>query len=407
MAMPNMKDMRVASSSSGKGEGSNGRQTWWNGVTRGDYTVIRSAWLDAGLEEKLLPEPMDAEVALRAALRSVGQTKAKVVKRPNKQGWVLVDLKQFDGRDLPVANNRIIARLVGEEMVLTDENGRPSTDTDCERIVGEFRSLRRELTSQQISAWLTELVEGVNGVRLRDGGGLYWVPKSQCDRWLKFCGAIADGTGARFCNWRTYGTDEEIRADVAAALEAEGEAIGKRMMDEFRAVAEGLEKLGPDGMETRRAIIGAYLEKLMVYKAEVCDPTTRTMALISRLNTNMATMMRFADGVAAGRNMAAPVLLELDETVAKPKTAAEVEAELAEDAGVKRFAGLEIDAAEDLAEVSGEIETPAAIAPPVPVAPPAPTPVQRRRFAPPTPAKPAVVEEPDAATARFGLIELD
>lgn len=178
-------------------------------------------------------------------------------------------------------------------------------------------------------------------------------------------------------------------------------------MDEFRAVAEGLEKLGPDGMETRRAIIGAYLEKLMVYKAEVCDPTTRTMALISRLNTNMATMMRFADGVAAGRNMAAPVLLELDETVAKPKTAAEVEAELAEDAGVKRFAGLEIDAAEDLAEVSGEIETPAAIAPPVPVAPPAPTPVQRRRFAPPTPAKPAVVEEPDAATARFGLIELD
>lgn len=95
----NIGEMKIAATG---GAGSNGVTSFWNDIERAEFPRVRAAWIHAGLDEKLLPAPPDPEPALRAALKVCGQAKAKVVKRPGKgQGFVLVDLKRFDERNLP------------------------------------------------------------------------------------------------------------------------------------------------------------------------------------------------------------------------------------------------------------------------------------------------------------------
>lgn len=379
------------------GTGSNGVTSFWNDIERAQFPQVRAAWIHAGLDEKLLPAPPEPEPALRAALKVCGQAKAKVVKRPGKgQGFVLVDLKRFDDRNLPMANNRIVARVVGEDLILTTEGGAPSTDSDCERIRGEYAAIRREISRAQLSAWLTGLVESCEGIRLRDGGGLYWVKKSRVAEWSRYCEAIQDGTGARISRWPTYGSDDQVIADIIASFE---EKVATRVATWHAEMAKSLsgeEVLGPEALENRAAAMGALLGEIAGFADEVGRPSARTIKVLSTAQRNLTEIMRYAEGKNAGRDMSAPVLLELDETVVKPKTAVEIAEEQAQDRGMARMSFI-------AAEVAEEIAAPPA---PAPIAPPAKVeevkPVAKPfRYTPPT------VVENDAQANRFGLIELD
>lgn len=297
-----------------------------------------------------------------------------------------------------MANNRIIARVIGEEIFLTDERDLPSTDTDCERIRGEYAAIRREISKAQVSAWLTGLIEDCEGIRLRDGGGLYWVRKSRVAKWNGYRAAIEGGTGARISAWPTYGTDGEVVRDVLASFEDRARMKAEKIQADLAKVVSGEEPLGPEALENRRATIAAFLDELAAFSEEVGKPSAISVQVVARVQANLTSVMRYADGVAAGRDMTAPRLLDLEDMPAKPKTALEIAEELAADRAVARMGFIGEEVAKEIAAAPPPVVVAAPIAPPVQEVKPVAKPFRYTR--------PAVVEN-DAQANRFGLIELD
>lgn len=395
-----MPAMKVAAT--GDGESSNGKLSFWNDVARAEYAKVARAWEAAGLDVSKVPQSPEPEVALRAALKVCGQAKAKVVKRPGRgEGFVLVDLKRFSAANMPVAMNRIVARSVGDDVLLTDEYGSPSTDPDCERIRGEYRAIRCELSRSQFSSWFTGLIEECEGVRLRDGGGLYWVMAQHAERWERYCRAISEATGTSFENWPTYGTDQSVVAGVMRGIESEARRLAKGIQDECIAtIDQTKDKLGVDGIETRRRLIGTFLGKVATFADQVGAPSAITLNLVRTVQTNLANVLRFAEGVAAGRKMDAPRVLELDDPVVKPKTEVELAEEAAADIASKRMALVVQGMAEEVVTEADVVEEEAE--PEVKTVAPSPPPLPRvARYTPPP------MVENDPAANRFGLIELD
>lgn len=170
-----------------------GDLVWW---TLSDASVgrttLESIWAGAQLAKELLPEPPTAEKALRLAARTcqVGQAE-HLIRLAKDEGDELVyavvrEHKPGDGtlthsQEARVGLNRVAGSL--------------STDAPAHSIVRAmeeaFQTHLAVHTADDVRRMLVRTLRSFAAVTLREGGGVYWVPRTYAAELRRLEGAVA------------------------------------------------------------------------------------------------------------------------------------------------------------------------------------------------------------------------
>lgn len=159
---------------------STGAVVYWSLSGSVNVQGLAEAWVNEGLDLDLLPSVPSAKVALYRAVKAQA-SKHRLVRQHPEGGWVLVD-ETSDGKDLDYnVGLRIFASANGETVDFIKPDN--VSDADAQAVIQavevEYARIMTEISHIDTSAWLVDFASRVlQGVALRERGGLYFVPKA-------------------------------------------------------------------------------------------------------------------------------------------------------------------------------------------------------------------------------------
>lgn len=208
---------------------------YWRLAGAVDYDDLEAAWLDAGLQPENLPSPITRFVALKRTMDTFKE-RAVMVKplRGDAEGFVLVH-EHYDASGRPSYRTGLEVRLGADgQPEATFEPGQ-----DIERsmdLLGQIRAtFAHQLTSlsqQDVSTWLVGLARGVHAVRLRDTGGIYFVPRDHLPAWRRCAAALRTASACQLFEIPAMQSEDAIAA-VLDAVTREAEAAVAEMDEEL------------------------------------------------------------------------------------------------------------------------------------------------------------------------------
>ena len=243
-----------------------GAIVWWRLRGSADANLLENALVGAGVAHSDTPSRPTPHEALARAMRQHQQQ--RVLARPlgRRKGWALVsEIPTEDGRlDYEMLCTAQIGDL-GDPIV----TGTPEL---CTSVRQAYADHWQRLSSNDVSSWLTgHLMPASQAVRLRETGGIYFVPRQRLGRFQQVAGALCGATDHVIHQVPALKSDEAVEAILDAVLrEADGEisgmaeevdgGLGKRALktrggrcDDLRLKVEAYEQLLGRSMEALRS----------------------------------------------------------------------------------------------------------------------------------------------------------
>ena len=158
---------------------------------------LAKAWAEQGLDEADLPELATPEVALGRAAKEL-QSRQVLIRKHPKNGWAIVrESAAGENLDYKVIVRVFMKGAKGAEEIayeaMTGHEGEAQLEFD--RVVAEYNKARASLNVIDMSAWLVRMANKLNGVPLRDRGGIYFVPRAGIETVRKVKAALAVKSG--------------------------------------------------------------------------------------------------------------------------------------------------------------------------------------------------------------------
>ena len=255
-----------------------------------DSDALSKAWAAAGLHENMLPVPPSPKTALLRAMNEQREARRLVRPLEGREGYAIVD-EHARGADLDwQVTCRASLDAVGRIKVEAD-NDSPATQALADEVRRAYdRHLLRELSTTDVSGWLAgRLMRIADGVSLRDGGAVYFIPKHALDGWRQMIGAIRQVSAHAFFHIPALRTDEATEAILdAIASEAQAEA------DSFQAVlVEG--KVGGRALRSKAAQCEATERKVTRYEELLGKALPELQSRLEALRANLAVAAIKAD----------------------------------------------------------------------------------------------------------------
>lgn len=261
---------------------------WSSGPSDREYMRAR---LDAlGLGE-YTPKQRTDNSALRAALKehaserkNLRKGRDKLVqphKEQNKNGFDVVDVELGEDKNDYVVD--FTAKVENGQVSV----GRGYADTYSLQLA--FNRLKNEISSQSVSETLVKIMAHLGGVRLREAGGVYWIPQHALELWDQVSAIVEEAGKNRIERLRTIIDDktvravqtaivEEITAATAQINEDLASGIGEDAIDRRKLAAERLY----NRVEEYEAILGVAMDAL---KAAVkATQQALTLAALAQLD---------------------------------------------------------------------------------------------------------------------------
>lgn len=217
-----------------------GALVWWqlSGTLRAE--ALEAAWAAAGLNPEALPRAPQAEIVRRRAFRR----------------QLRVGLRAQESEAVRAAS----AALVESERGASPAGDIP-VELRTELRPSDARPEYDVLTHTEVSAWLVKRVAAADAVGLREGGGLYFVPRAKLDGFRRECAALraASGHTVHAC---PAAHSEDVVGAVLSGLRAEATELYGRIE---RDLTEN--EVGTRAIESRRCAIVALRAKLGRYEA--------------------------------------------------------------------------------------------------------------------------------------------
>lgn len=233
-----------------------GAVTWWRLSGTVEVTALYDAWAAAGLHDDLLPNAPSEQVALRRALEAYEGPHTKVVVLPKGAGYAVVD-ESFrpgeDGKPEPEYVTRFKAWL-GENGVTTSKRD------EVKALARKVVDAQLHLTVADMSAWLVKRAAAVDAIRLRDTGGIYFVPQAHRAMWLRIADVLTQVSSSRIYEIPALHTKNAVEAVLVMLQEEVDEALARIESE----IDSG--DLGARALNTRRAECEAKLVKLSSYE---------------------------------------------------------------------------------------------------------------------------------------------
>lgn len=232
-----------------------GLMVWWRLAGECDFAQLTGAWVAEGLDPKVLPTMPSPATALRRAVK--GQQHRRYLARPLKgEGWALVR----ESAEVDELNYEVELR------VHLDAVGRlqftPSDHALVDSVRADYHHALDILSTGDLSGWLCrQAMRNLNGIPLRDTGGIYFLPPQERARWESMSNALGVASSHVLYAVPAMRTDGAIDA-ILSAVEAEVAAS-------VAAVVDGIEEVGTRAARTRVAAADAAVKKLTMYEQVV------------------------------------------------------------------------------------------------------------------------------------------
>jgi len=246
-----------------------GAIVYWRLAGSVDYEDLENAWRDAGLDDKLLPAPTTRPTALKRAMQTFKEPGVMVRKLKGEEvGFILVNETYADGR--PEYSR-------GMEVTL-DSSGSlamaPHDDKLFASVQATFAHHLNYLSQHDISSWLVDLARRARAVRLRDTGGIYFVPKTSIALWRAFTGALRGASRNALFEIPALHCDEAVAA-ILDAITAEADEACEAFTAELDAKLDDMTaysvRVRKARVEELRAKIASYEELLGVKMPALTD----------------------------------------------------------------------------------------------------------------------------------------
>lgn len=232
-----------------------GLMTWWRVAATTNFDTLKAEWLKHDLNESELPNLPGDNVALLRALRTCFAEKHCLIRVLHDGVYAVVEEDADDANRTidPEYEVRFKVWIDMEELEIKFDK---EVDEDiADAIFDEFEKARRELRTADMSAWFVRRLAGA--VRLRETGGIYFVPETQAAAWTQFADIISKVSGTRIYEVPAMRTERAVEAVMDAVIaETQSEVAAlTALLDEKEFTARGLQ-----GKATRCAALAAKLK---------------------------------------------------------------------------------------------------------------------------------------------------
>jgi hypothetical protein len=225
-----------------------------------DGELLKNAWISNGLDPDILPSMPSNETALRRTAMQYKEKRQLVRMLPNRSGWAVVGEVGSEGKlsyhqlfDFTLDKDGGIVATVHDEQAFIASGG-------AAKATAIFDASRAQLTHNDVSFWLARLVQNVDSIRLRDSGGVYFIPRNRLDEWRTFVAAIRAASSHVIYEVPALRSDEAVAAIIdSLTREAEEEAKGiETELDQG--------ELGGRAIKSRAARCQAMSQKVSAYE---------------------------------------------------------------------------------------------------------------------------------------------
>jgi hypothetical protein len=217
-----MKDLIVTDESTGAG-----LLVYWRLFASVDIHKLRAAWNAAALEDKILPETCSPQVALARAVRECGERRRLVRKLEGATGHALVR-ERAKGDDLDYAVEVRVKLNAANQPVCE-----PADHAVAPTVRAAFWRHLDEVQPQDIGSWLCDLVRSeVQGVALRDTGGIYYVPPHNVSRWQRMMEVLQECSSHKTFGIPAMRTPDAVAA-ILDAIEQEAQREAQSLEDDL------------------------------------------------------------------------------------------------------------------------------------------------------------------------------
>lgn len=270
---------------------------WWRFSGDVFREELRSAWLDNGGTEDDLPPATSPQTALRYAARAAARSAPHVLARPIRgrgrlsAGWALVseqapatpetpapaptdatDDTAVEGPavsedtltgDDPLAY-RVLAVVhlsqVGESMGVVVSGRDPGVTAPFKALLVErFSYYRENFTARDLANWLPRRIAGMDGIPVRDNGGVYFIPRDSRAAWERLVNTLRAVSAHK-----VFGVPVLPVEDTAYALL---DAVEREVKEWVAATIMDLPALKDRGRAARLAQMEKLKDKLTKYEA--------------------------------------------------------------------------------------------------------------------------------------------
>jgi hypothetical protein len=257
-------------------EGLAGVIVWWRLSGDASLEELTAEWEAAGLPAEELPSATGPAAALTRALGEHRGKRSLVRPLDADDGKALVE-ERANGEDLTY-DVALRAKVDGLGRLVID----PPDHAYAKRLRAAYELHLARVAD--VGGWLVRRVRALDGVALRDTGGIYYLPPSSVPTWEKIATCLHLSSGHRVNGVPAMRTDDAV-ASILDALTVEATAAAEEMEAELR---EGLTPKKADHRVVRCAEVEA---KVARYEALL---GSKTDALVERLENLRASLAAVA-----------------------------------------------------------------------------------------------------------------
>lgn len=251
------------------------------------YGTTPQASLAAALPEGLKgPQTPDAPTCLRRAVTDLRSDEFDLVRPIARRGdfAFLREARPEEGRVEITQVGR--AYLEGETMYTSGLEA--ETSMELGRLYSEHY---RTLSSEDVSSWLIGLMRTLGGVRLRESGGIYFIPRTAMATWDAVTQALHETT------------DHVLHQIPALKTEEAADAIMDALTREVRVSVEELEKeldsLGKRALANRGKAVDGLARKVSQYEELLGRSLEGVNAILDRAEATIGAALLAAEGEEA------------------------------------------------------------------------------------------------------------
>jgi hypothetical protein len=230
--------------------------TFWRLSGRVNLSALTQAWLDAGLDPDALPQPTSPRAALRSALRTLEGTRLLARPLENRGDYVLTEESVSDDAADTSYTKRLRVYLGANDDLVIE----PAHHPEAENLRNEYLLDLSTMSGVAFGGWLVDQVEALRGVRLKDTGGVYYVPEFALSRWQRIAAVVQASTAHTILEIPAMSSQSALAA-VTTALIDESENV-------LRAINRQLESgdLGERALRSRQNDCRAVQSKIAEYE---------------------------------------------------------------------------------------------------------------------------------------------
>lgn len=191
-----------------------GQITYWRLDGTVDAARLRSAWEEQGLDVNLLVETPTPTTALARAMRECGERRRLVRKLEGTAGHAVVR-EQAHGDELDYeVELRVKLNAAGQPVC------EPKAHPLAATVKTAFWRHLDELQPTDVGGWLCDLVRRVDGIALRDTGGIYYIPPSRVADWNRMAAALREASAHKVFTVPAMRSTDAVAA-ICDAIEQE------------------------------------------------------------------------------------------------------------------------------------------------------------------------------------------